>query len=127
MDELPTEGALKGFLEGLMREERAVYLAATPRERTPLRRDWANGHYTRDLGTERGLIRDLRVLRVRGQGLSVQGCGSLQAPTSPGGWGASGLFPLGGVHPARGVLREGAFGRVCERLHRVPGVRGSQS
>ncbi len=68
VDELPTEGTLKGFLEGLMREERAVYLAATPRERTHLRRDWANGHYTRDLGTERGLIRDLRVPRVRGRG-----------------------------------------------------------
>ncbi len=52
--ELPIEASLKGFLEGLMAEERAVYLAAGFRERTPKRRDWANGHYVRDLGTEGG-------------------------------------------------------------------------
>ena len=66
--ELPIEASLKGFLEGLMAEERAVYLAAGFRERTPKRRDWANGHYVRDLGTEGGLIRALRVPRVRGGG-----------------------------------------------------------
>lgn len=66
--ELPIEASMKGFLEGLMAEERAVYLAAGFRERTPKRRDWANGHYVRDLGTEGGLIRALRVPRVRGGG-----------------------------------------------------------
>ncbi len=52
--ELPIEASLKGFLEGLMAEERAVYLAAGFRERTPKRRDWANGHYVRDLGDRGG-------------------------------------------------------------------------
>ena len=66
--ELPIEASLKGFLEGLMAEERAAYLGAGVRERTPKRRDWANGHYVRDLGTEGGLIRALRVPRVRGGG-----------------------------------------------------------
>jgi putative transposase len=68
VEELPTEATLKGFLEGLLREERAAYLAAAPQERTPKRRGWRNGHYTRDLGTERGLIRGLRVPRVRDGG-----------------------------------------------------------
>ena len=72
VEKLPTEATLRGFLEDLMAEDRAAYLAATPRERTPLRRDWANGHYTRDLGTERGLIRGLRVPRVRGGGFQTQ-------------------------------------------------------
>ena len=49
-----------------MAQERAAYLAAGVRERTPKGRDWANGHYVRDLGTEGGLIRALRVPRVRG-------------------------------------------------------------
>jgi len=67
-EELPLEGTLKGFLEAMMAEERAEYLLARPRERTESRRGWANGHYSRDLGTERGLIRGLRVPRVRGRG-----------------------------------------------------------
>ncbi|MFQ6110419.1 MAG: IS256 family transposase [Nitrospinota bacterium] len=67
-EEVPPEGTLKRFLEEVMAEERAEYLSAQPRERTECRRDWANGHYSRDLGTERGLIRGLRVPRVRGGG-----------------------------------------------------------
>jgi putative transposase len=63
---LPTEPALKGFLEGLMQEERERYLRAAPFERKEGRRDWANGHYRRDLGTERGLLLGVRVPRVRG-------------------------------------------------------------
>lgn len=65
---LPTEGTVRNFLQTLMAEERREYLRATPFERTKGRRDWANGYYRRDLGTERGLIRHLRVPRVRGGG-----------------------------------------------------------
>lgn len=67
-EELPTEETLRHFLEALLAEERAHYLLARPWERTKGRRDWANGYYTRDLGTERGLIRRLEVPRVRGGG-----------------------------------------------------------
>lgn len=67
-EELPLEGTLKRFLETMMAEERAEYLSARPRERCESRRGWANGHYSRDLGTERGLVQDLRVPRVRGGG-----------------------------------------------------------
>lgn len=64
-DKLPTQGALKEMLEGTMEEERAQYLQVPPRHRGPERRDQANGYYTRDLGTEHGLLRGLRVPRVR--------------------------------------------------------------
>ena len=70
--ELPIEASLKGFLEDLMAEDRAIYMAAGFRERTPNRRDWANGHYVRDLGTDRGLIHDLRVPRVRNGGFQTR-------------------------------------------------------
>lgn len=44
--ELPIEASLKGFLEGLMADEWAVYLGAGVRERTSERRDWANAGLT---------------------------------------------------------------------------------
>ncbi len=107
--ELPIEASLKGFLEGLMAEERAVYLAAGFRERTPKRRDWANGHYVRDLGTEGGLIRALRVPRVRGGGFQSRAF-ALPAPPGGGGPHASRLLPGRGVHPPGGGVREGVVG-----------------
>src|SRR3990172_4631605 len=64
-EELPVGPALKNFLELLMLEERGTYLAAGPHQRTPSRQDWANGFYRRDLGTEHGLVRELRVPRTR--------------------------------------------------------------
>jgi hypothetical protein len=91
--ELPIEASLKGFLEGLMAEERAVYLAAGFRERTPKRRDWANGHY----------------VRVRGGGFQSRAF-ALPAPPGGGGPHASRLLPGRGVHPPGGGVREGVVG-----------------
>jgi len=48
---------VRGLLEALMREERAMYLETHPTS--------ANGYYTRDLLTLVGPVEDLRVLRVR--------------------------------------------------------------
>jgi transposase-like protein len=64
-EELPVRSALKSLLELLMLDERGTYLAAGPHQRTPSRQDWANGFYRRDLGTEHGLVRELRVPRTR--------------------------------------------------------------
>ena len=108
--ELPIEASLKWFLEGLMAEERAVYLAAGFRERTPKRRDWANGHYVRDLGTEGGLIRALRVAPGSRRRLSEPGVVALPAPPGGGGPHASRLLPGRGVHPPGGGVREGVVG-----------------
>ena len=48
---------VKGLLESIMREERAMYLEEHPTK--------ANGYYTRDLLTLVGPVEDLRVPRVR--------------------------------------------------------------
>ncbi len=108
--ELPIEASLKGFLEGLMAEERAVYLAAGFRERTPKRRDWANGHYVRDLGTEGG--GDPRAAGAPGSRRRLSQPGAAALPSPPGGGGphASGLLPGRGVHPSGGAVCEGAVG-----------------
>lgn len=67
-----TRHLLKRLLEGCLEEELEVYLRAAPHARTPLRRDYRNGSYTRDLGTEVGLVRDLRVPRARGSAFQPQ-------------------------------------------------------
>jgi transposase-like protein len=48
-----TRHLLKRLLEGCLEEELEVYLRAAPHVRTPLRRDYRNGSYLRDLGTDR--------------------------------------------------------------------------
>ena len=46
-------------------DEVSALIGALPYERTPGRRDYRNGHYTRDLETTVGLIEDLSVPRTR--------------------------------------------------------------
>jgi transposase-like protein len=63
-----TRHYLKRLLEHTLEEEREVYLRAARHERTPGRQDYRNGYYTRDLSTELGLVRELRVPRTRTPG-----------------------------------------------------------
>src|SRR5512139_1935931 len=63
-----TRHYLKRLLEHTLEEEREVYLRAARHERTAARQDYRNGYYTRDLGTELGLLRELRVPRTRSAG-----------------------------------------------------------
>lgn len=60
-----TRHYLKRLLEHTLEEEREIYLRAARHERTPARQDYRNGYYPRDLGTELGLVRALRVPRTR--------------------------------------------------------------
>ncbi|HWU36095.1 MAG TPA: IS256 family transposase [Candidatus Acidoferrum sp.] len=61
-----TRHYLKRLLEHTLEEEREIYLRAARHERTPGRQDYRNGYYPRDLSTELGLLRELRVPRTRG-------------------------------------------------------------
>ncbi len=67
-----TRHLLKRLLQGCLEEELEVYLRAGPHARTPTRRDYRNGSYTRDLSTEVGLLQALRVPRARGGGFQPQ-------------------------------------------------------
>jgi len=67
-----TRHYLKRLLEHTLEAEREVYLRAARHERTAGRQDYRNGYYTRDLGTELGLVRELRVPRTRRQGFVPQ-------------------------------------------------------
>ena len=57
--------AIKGVLEEVMEEEMTAQLQAKHRERTERRRGERNGHYTRGLLTQAGLIEQIRVPRAR--------------------------------------------------------------
>jgi putative transposase len=67
-----TRHYLKRLLEHTLEEEREIYLRAARHERTAARQDYRNGYYTRDLGTELGLVRELRVPRTRSAGFVPQ-------------------------------------------------------
>lgn len=67
-----TRHYLKRLLEHTLEEEREVYLRAARHERTAARQDYRNGYYRRDLGTELGLVRELRVPRTRTAGFVPQ-------------------------------------------------------
>jgi transposase-like protein len=67
-----TRHLLRRLLEGCFEEELEVYLRAAPHARTAIRRDYRNGSYTRDLGTEVGLLQGLRVPRARQGGFQPQ-------------------------------------------------------
>jgi putative transposase len=67
-----TRHYLKRLLEHTLEEEREVYLRAARHERTADRQDYRNGYYTRDLSTELGLLRELRVPRTRTAGFLPQ-------------------------------------------------------
>ena len=67
-----TRHYLKRLLEHTLEEERELYLRAARHERTPGRQDYRNGYYTRDLSTELGLLRELRVPRARTRGFVPQ-------------------------------------------------------
>jgi transposase-like protein len=67
-----TRHLLRRLLEGCLEEELEVYLRAAPHARTAARRDYRNGTYTRDLGTEVGLLQGLRVPRARQGGFQPQ-------------------------------------------------------
>ena len=57
--------AIKGVLEQVMEEEMTAQLQAEHRQRTEARRGERNGHYTRGLLTQAGLIEQIRVPRAR--------------------------------------------------------------
>jgi putative transposase len=57
--------AVRLTLVTILEEEVSALVGALPYERTPARRDYRNGHYTRDLETTVGLIEDLAVPRTR--------------------------------------------------------------
>lgn len=57
--------AVRLTLVTILEEEVSALVGALPYERTPERRDYRNGHYTRDLDTTVGLIEDLSVPRTR--------------------------------------------------------------
>ena len=63
-----TQRLVKRLLEGTLKEEMVRYAGAEWHERTESRRDYRNGHYTRDLLTEIGLIKDILVPRSRKKG-----------------------------------------------------------
>jgi transposase-like protein len=67
-----TRHYLKRLLETTLEEEREIYLRAARHERTVERQDYRNGYYSRDLGTEVGLVRHLRVPRTRTAGFVPQ-------------------------------------------------------
>jgi transposase-like protein len=67
-----TRHYLKQLLQHTLEEEREIYLRAARHERTAARQDYRNGYYTRDLSTELGLLRELRVPRTRTKGFVPQ-------------------------------------------------------
>jgi putative transposase len=52
-------------LTTILEEEVTAFIGAAPYEQNPIRRDYRNGSYTRDLDTSVGRIADLRVPRTR--------------------------------------------------------------
>lgn len=56
---------LKSFLEISLERELTAYLGCGAHVRSPARRDYRNGYYTRDLATGFGLLQDLRIPRSR--------------------------------------------------------------
>ena len=63
--------AVRTTLVTILEEEVTQFIQATPYERSPLRRDRRNGHYTRDLDTTVGRVEALPVPRTR-QGFQTQ-------------------------------------------------------
>lgn len=59
---------LKTLIETALEEELTRYLGCSRYARTPGRKGWRNGYYTRDLVTERGVIERIRVPRARAGG-----------------------------------------------------------
>ena len=57
--------ATRAVMEEVMREELVRFVGAAWGEHTPERKGYRNGFYSRDLGTTRGPIEDLRVPRDR--------------------------------------------------------------
>ena len=55
---------LKALLEGLLEDEVSTHLGAARYERTKSRQGHRNGHYTRDLITQHGLLRRLKIPRL---------------------------------------------------------------
>jgi putative transposase len=58
-------GAVQVVMEDIMREELTQFLGARWGERTPQRKGYRNGSYSRDLATSSGQIQDLKVPRDR--------------------------------------------------------------
>ena len=57
--------AVRLTLATILEDEVSALIGALPYERTPERRDYRNGYYTRDLDTTVGLLEDLSVPRTR--------------------------------------------------------------
>lgn len=67
-----TRHMLKRLLESSLEEELEIHLRAAWHERSPERQGHRNGAYTRDLTTELGLLRALKVPRARTPGFQPQ-------------------------------------------------------
>lgn len=63
-----TQRLVKTLLEGSLEKEMVRYAGAEKHERTEGRKEYRNGHYSRDLLTEIGLIKDILVPRSRKKG-----------------------------------------------------------
>jgi putative transposase len=60
---------LKHLMEGALEEEMGVLLGAARYRRTEPRRGYRNGFYERDLATQVGIVKGIRVPRARGLSL----------------------------------------------------------
>ncbi len=59
------QSAVRLVIEEVMREELDLFMAAAWGERSPKRKGYRNGHYTRDLVTSSGRLEDINVPRDR--------------------------------------------------------------
>lgn len=69
---------VKRLLESTLRQEMVEFTGAGWHERSRKRKTYRNGYYTRDLGTELGLIRDILVPRSRKKGFRTRVFGRYQ-------------------------------------------------
>ncbi|MEO0081556.1 MAG: transposase, partial [candidate division WOR-3 bacterium] len=68
----PMRDTLKKFLQGLMQVEQTAQVGARRHKRSCRRTDQRNGYYKRNLLTAFGMVRELRVPRLRKGGLRTK-------------------------------------------------------
>jgi putative transposase len=110
--------AVRLTLVTVLEEEVSALIGALPYERTPQRRDYRNGHYTRDLGTTVGLIEDLPVPRTR-EGHQTQLFDKYQRRRAELDAAISEMF-IGGVSTRKCHLSD--YTGPCVFTYRGPGV-----
>ena len=114
-----TRNLLKHLLETCVEEELEVYLRAARHERTVDRHDYRNGAYARDLITELGLLRALRVPPARTAGFQPQVFPRYQR-RPPGVTQLLQTAFIRGVNTASGAAHRPLPGGGRQREHRLP-------